>query len=390
MYLNLNSYFNPQVLNKYGLPIPSNITTLISDTQALAKDKITAWIIPGGDGGWDQLNVWEDIFLGLGGNTLYDELMYGTLNLGNPHVMNIINQTNNDYTIFQNDSYSGEASMTWTQAISDVTSGNAVFQVNGNWYTNYAYDYLNAVDYPAVSPYTSWTNISLMSTDFPNTSKYFVMITDSVAVPTGPTQGGGLVLAKYFASYAGQKIFTQWKAVTFYDNITTDYYNTPAQWYSYQQAKNTTSSDWVYQLSDGGLFAGPLATVESAMSAFSESFTSSSSSGALAGAESVLVTQLKSVVSTENSSWQAANSLGLGYMGSSGHPFGGYLPYWANTTANATASASTLSAVSTTTGNVSAASSNNANNAPTTVYIYLSTFGLSYLENMVVSAMPKL
>ena len=376
-------YFNPQVLKAHNLPIPNNITTLISDTLALKQDGVTPWIIPGADGGWDQLNVWEDIFLGLAGNTMYDEFMYGTLNMNNPNVMHIMNETSDIYSIFQNDSYSGEQSMTWTEAISKVTSGDVAFQVNGNWYTNYAYDYLSAVNYPAISPYTSWTNISLMSTDFPNTSHYYVMITDSVAVPTGPTQGQGLTFAKYFASYAGQKVFTQWKAVTFYNNITTDYYNTPAQWYSYQQAENTSSSDWVYQLSDGGLFAGPLASAESAMASFSGSFTNKSSPAAFAGAVSVLETSMSSVVSTENSSWQSANSLGLGYMGSPGHAFGGYLPYWANTTANKTAPAT--SSVITESG-TSHASSQSTHR---TEYIYESPFSIEYLENAVTNVLSR-
>jgi glucose/arabinose transport system substrate-binding protein len=391
-------YFNPQTLKTHDLPIPNNITTLISDTVALKHDGVTPWIIPGADGGWDQLNVWEDIFLGLAGNKMYDEFMYGTLNMNIPAVSNLVNETSNIYSIFQNDSYSGEQSMTWTQAISEVTSGNATFQVNGNWYTNYAYDYLNAVNYPAAAPYDnnlSATNLSLsnhpvtyngsritlMSTDFPNTSKYYVMITDSVAVPTGSTQSAGLTFAKYFASYTGQKIFTQWKAVTFYDNITTNYYNTPAQWYSYHQAKSTASNDWVYQLSDGGLFAGPLASAESAMSTFSEGFTAGGHASAYSGAVAALDTSLKSIVSTENSSWQAANSLGLGYMGSSGHAFGGYLPYWANTSANRTASSSVV-----TDSGVSNAVSHNTQG---TEYVYISPFSIEYLENAVTNALAK-
>ncbi len=78
-------YFNPQLLKKYNVPIPTNLSTLISDTKTLESDGVTPWIIPGGDGGgWDQLNVWEDIFLALAGNKMYDEFMYGTLNMSNP------------------------------------------------------------------------------------------------------------------------------------------------------------------------------------------------------------------------------------------------------------------------------------------------------------------
>ncbi|MEM4090845.1 MAG: glucose ABC transporter substrate-binding protein GlcS [Thermoplasmatales archaeon] len=394
-------FFNPQILKKYDLPIPNNISTLVSDTLALKQDGVTPWIIPGGDGGWDQLNLWEDIFLGLAGNTMYDEFMYGTLNMSNPSVMHIMNETCDIYSIFQNDSYPGEQSMTWIQAIPEVISGDVAFQVNGNWYTNQVYDFLHVVNYPAVPPYDNnlsaqnlsltnhpvtynGTEITLMSTDFPNTSKYYAAVVDSVAIPTGPTQGPGLIFVKYFASYAGQKIWTQWKGVTFYDNVTTDWYNTPAQWYSYLQAKSTPPNDWVYQLSDGGLFAEPFAAADTAMTSFSESFTSTSSPATFRAAVSILETSMKGVISSEESSWLAANSLGLGYMGSPGHPFGGYLPYWANTSANRTASIPT-DAFADSAGDIGVSHSTHGYK-----YVYISPFSIEYLENIVTNAISKL
>lgn len=322
---------------------------------------------------------------------MYNEFMYGTLNTSNPTVLNLLNETNNVYSLFQNDSYPGEQSMTWTQAIPLVTDGTVAFQANGNWYTNYAYDYLHVVNYPAIAPYNdsislanytignavtyNGTSIKLMSSDFPGTNHYFVMITDSVAVPTGSTSAAGMVFAKYFASYSGQLVFTKWKAVTFYDNITTDYYNTPAQWYSYQQAKADASnpSAWVYQLSDGGLAAGPLQSAETAMASFSESFTNTSSAAAYSAASAALVTMMKSVISSEESTWMTANSLGLGYMGSPGHAFGGYLPPWANTSANRTSTNVVVPY------SQSSASSGSA-------YVSMSPFSLLYLENFVAVA----
>jgi glucose/arabinose transport system substrate-binding protein len=387
-------YFNPTLLKKEGLPEPTNLSLLISDTEALHSKGIYAWIIPGGDGGWDQLNVWEDVFLSLAGGKMYDEFMYGTLNTSNPAVVNLLTETNNIYSLFQNDSYPGEESMTWTEAIPVLTGGTVAFQVNGNWYTNYAYDFLNVTNYPATAPYdnnitvANYTNpypvtyhgadISLMSMDFPGTSKYFVEVVDSVAVPVGPTQANGMTFAKYFASYAGQLVWTKWKAVTFYNNITTDYFNTPAQWASYQQAlaDESNASAWVYQLSDGGLASGPLESAETAMSTFSGSFTASSGSAAYSAASSVLIRLMDSVISSENATWQAANSLGLGYMGSPGHPFGNYLPYWANTNANRTSSGPVVPY------SLSSVSSG-------VVYYNLSPISLLYLQNFISAQVSK-
>lgn len=383
-------YFNPNFLKAHHQPMPTNLTQLVSVTKNLTADHVTAWIIPGGDGGWDQLNVWEDIFLSVAGGTMYNQMMYGDISAAQmPTFLSDFNTTNSYYSLFQNDSYTGEQSLSWTQAIPYVTNGTVGFQVNGNWYTNYAYDYLTVNNYPAVAPYdnnitvSNYTNshpvtangknISLMSSDFPGTSKYYVMITDSVAVPKGPNQANGLTFAKYFSSYTGNKIFAQWKATSYYKNLTADIYNTPAQYYSHQQAAATPASDWLYQLSDGGLFAGPLASAESAMTTFSETVSTAYST-----ASKTLDSAMVSMLSSEESDWMAANGMGLGYMGSPGHMFGGYLPTWANTTANRTASSSLVT--------VNVAHANNAalNNSPVE-YVYLSPLSFLYLENMVVS-----
>ena len=393
-------YFNPNFLAKYKQPMPTNMSQLVSVTKNLTKMHVTAWIIPGGDGGWDQLNVWEDIFLSVAGNTMYNQLMYG--NIASSQMSNFLhdfNVTNNYFSIFWNDSYSGEASMTWTQAIPLVTSGQVGFQVNGNWYTNYAYDYANATNYPAVTPYDSnitaanytshhpvtanGKNITLMSEDFPGTSKYYVMITDSVAVPKGPNQANGLTFAKYFASFSGNKVFAKYKATSFYANETSDIYNTPAQYYSHQQAVATPSNDWVYQLSDGGLFAGPLATAESAMTSFSETFSNSTGNATYNAASSVLDKAMVGMLSSEQADWEAANAMGLGYMGSPGHAFGGYLPTWANTSANRTASSYGLVKDNSVHSNAPA-------HKDATQYINVSPFSISYLENIVATGITTI
>ena len=345
MHQGAQLYLNPQVLAANHLPIPLNFTALMNDTAALKAKGVTPWIIPGNDGGWDQMQNWEDTFLALdnaayGNGTLYDEFMYGTHNLSNPAVSHLVSKTNSNFLTMQNNSYNGEASMTWTQAIPKVVGKNVAFEANGNWYVNYAYDYLNTTTYPANSTYVYMNNgtlkpaahnIKLMSMDFPGTSKYFVLVSDSAAVPSGSTSANGLTFAKFFASYSGQKAFTKWKAATFYNNITTNYYNTPSQWASYQQAKAdaNTPSDWLYQLSDGGLFDGPFSTMITDMLSLASTPTSS---GIHSWDHS-----LSGILSTEQAEWKTANTLGLGFMGTLSHPFGGYLPPWAGSNTPSTA-----------------------------------------------------
>ena len=208
------------------------------------------------------------------------------------------------------------------------------------------------------------------------------MISDSVAVPKGKTQSNGFAFAKYFASFAGQKIFTKWKAVTFYNNVTNDYFNTPAQWYSYQQAKNTPANDWVYQL-QAGMFDGPTATFESALISFYESFSSGGSSSTYLSASSTLDHAIQNVLSTTNQDWHVANGLGLGYLGYAGHPFGGYLPPWANTSANRTSPSYTLVKDNSVHSNAPA-------HKDATQYVNVSPFSISYLENIVATGITTI
>ncbi|SMD30953.1 glucose ABC transporter substrate-binding protein GlcS [Picrophilus oshimae] len=355
-------YFNPQVLIKYGLPLPNNLTTLIHDSEVLHSKGVSAWAVPGDDGGWDEFNLWEDIFLSVTGNgTLYDEAMYGVLNLSNPTILNYVNEASKIFQQFTSYGYSGESSQTWTQAIPKVIDGQAVFQANGNWYCNYAYDFDNTTTYPNAAPYNNTSyimshDIKLMSMPFPGTSRYYVLVDDSVVVPAGPSQNEGLTFAEYFSSYSGQLVFTKWKAVTFYKNITNDYYNTPGQWYNYESLLNHSSNahSFLYQLSDGGFFAGPYADLDSAFLATIYAHPNVNDSSARAA----FVSDLKSTLAKEKSDWLKANSLGYGFMGTLSDPFGGYLPPWVNNTSasvitsNAVSDNSNVNSTSTFNGNI--------------------------------------
>ncbi|AAT43673.1 glucose ABC transporter substrate-binding protein GlcS [Picrophilus oshimae] len=215
-------YFNPQVLIKYNLPFPDNLSELISDSRALESHGIYAWAVPGDDGGYDQTVLWGNIFLSVSQNTtMYDELNYGTLNLSNPKVLNVLNETNEIFQEFVSDGYPGESSQTWTQAVPKIISGKAGFEAVINSYCNYAYDFDNTTTYPNTAPYNNTSyimshDIKLMSMPFPGTSRYYIILDDSIVVPAGPTQNEGLTFAEYFSSYSGQLVFTKWKAVTFY------------------------------------------------------------------------------------------------------------------------------------------------------------------------------
>ena len=322
-------YINLQLLKEYNLTVPRNLTTLISDTMALKSHGLSPWMIPGADGGYDQSELWSGIFLALGGPTMTDELNYGLLNLSNTNVKNVLYNTDKIYLELINSSYSGEQSMTWTEGISDLASKDVAFQSDVDSATNYLFDYLNLTTYPATSPYLNETNVTVIAEPFPGTQNYWQVVSDSVAVPSGPTSTTGELFAKYFGSFQGQKVFTKWKAATYYDNVTSDYYNTPYQWYAYEDLINVSSDNFVIQPGLGGLFSSTTSSFDTGLISLQEAGVSDLSAWN---------STLESIVSNEKSDWMAANSIGLGYLGGPGHPFGGYLPEWANTSANRTVS----------------------------------------------------
>ncbi|MGC8597937.1 MAG: glucose ABC transporter substrate-binding protein GlcS, partial [Thermocladium sp.] len=237
-------YMNLKLLKKYDLPIPTNLTTLQYDTVKLAQHGITPWMVPGADGGYDQEQLWFSIFLALGGPQLMDELVYGTIPINNATFQRIFNETNQLFLNFTSYNYPGWQSMTWTQGIALVAQGNAAFEVDVDSATNYLYDFQNITTYPAVEPYISWSNVTVVAMPFPGTQNYFPLVMDAVAIPVGPQENQAIQFMNFWVSYGGQRIWTKWKAVTYYLNGT-NWYNTPQQWYMYRHLLSTSPNDFV-------------------------------------------------------------------------------------------------------------------------------------------------
>ncbi|QXJ31093.1 glucose ABC transporter substrate-binding protein GlcS [Saccharolobus shibatae] len=310
-------YVNTQLLREYNLPFPYNFSTLVYDTVQLANHGVSPWIIPGGDGGWDQFNVWEDIFLYLAGPQMYNQLIYGTLNFSNPTVQKLINETNYWFLNFTSYNYPGWQSMSWEQGFALLAQGKVAFQANGNWVTNYA-SYINISVYPPLPQYISNSSVSVVETPFPGTQHYYALVIDTIGIPVGPQEQQALQLAHFWSSYQGQEVWTKYKAVTYYKNGT-DWYAQPAQWYDYQQLINTSEQNFVYQLSDGGVFDDVFAQIDSGLLTLQQV-----GKVGLSAWNSTLV----SAMQQEQSEWLAAAKLGLGYLGFPGHPFAGYYPPW--------------------------------------------------------------
>jgi len=169
-----------------------------------------------------------------------------------------------------------------------------------------------------VEPYISWSNVTVVAMPFPGTQNYFPLVMDAVAIPVGPQENQAIQFMNFWVSYAGQEIWTKWKAVTYYLNGT-DWYNTPQQWYMYKHLLSTSPNDFV--IDPLSLFADVDGQIYSALITLQEEGYS-----ALPFWNSTFA----SAMHQEESEWLAAAKLGLGYLGFPGHPFGDYYPPWVN------------------------------------------------------------
>jgi len=326
-------YINNQVLHHYGLPIPSNISQLINDTLQLVKDGFynstnAPWGISGAEDGWGGLQLWESLFLALGGPKLYNEFTYGTLNLSDPNVMHVINETNIIFAELSKYNLPGWQTMTWQQMSAELASGHIAFFVMGDWATNYMYDNLNTTSYPALPQYISNpAAYPVLVTSFPGTQNYVAIVVDSVGAPSNlppASEKAAITFLEYWSSPQGELVWSKWKGESYYLNVPASNYNTPEQAWAYERLINASNNpaDWVYALADGGLYISPGNTMESAILNVQEGVYTLSD----------LVNAINQSLNTEEQTWLTANSYGLGYLGFPNHPFGNYLPPWVTST----------------------------------------------------------
>ena len=323
-------YINVQLLREYNLPIPTTVEQLINDTQELASYGLTCiWVIPGGDNGQDQVNLWQALFLGLASERygpaaaarLMNEFLYGTLNLRNSTIAQLINETNQYYLAITQYDCSGWQFMNWAEASSLLLQGAAAFQVGDSRLIGYFLQQ-GTVVYPATAPYINNASVNIVAEPFPGTEHIYVIDVDSAAVPT---KGNSMInisgrFVKFWASYIGELAWVNasggcmtWRNSSIYP--------TPLQAMNCIQLLNEPSYGFTISLSNGGLFTKPY-------SYLAEGLLNLQNYGA-----GYLMNFTRVLVLVEQATywgWVNASRVGLGYLGYFKHPFAQYLPPWVN------------------------------------------------------------
>ncbi|WP_291766552.1 ABC transporter substrate-binding protein [Caldivirga sp. UBA161] len=323
-------YINTQLLREYNLPIPTTVEQLINDTQELANYGFTCiWVIPGRDNGQDQVNLWQSLFLGLASERygsaaaarLMNELLYGTLNLRNSTIVQLINETNQYYLTITQYDCSGWQEMNWAEATSLLLQGAAVFQVGDSRLIGYALQQGTLV-YPAMAPYINNTSVSIAAEPFPGTGGVYVIDVDSAVVPIN---GNSMInlserFAGFWASYAGELAWVNasggcmtWRSALIN--------STPLQGVNCIQLMNEPNYGFTISLSGGGLLMKPY-------SYLAESLLNLQEYGASYLTNFTSTLMLVEQVTYQG--WVNAGKVGLGYLGYFKHPFAQYLPPWVN------------------------------------------------------------
>ena len=324
-------YINVQLLREYNLPIPTTVEQLINDTQELANYGFTCiWVIPGEDNGRDQVNLWQSLFLGLASERygsvaaarLMNEFLYGTLNLRNSTILQLINETNQYYLTITQYDCSGWQEMNWAEATSLLLQGAAAFQVGDSRLIGYALQQ-GILVYPATAPYINNTSVNIIAEPFPGTKGVYVIDVDSAAVPIN---GNSMInlserFTEFWASYTGELAWVNASGGCMAWRNSSINYSTPLQGMNCIQLLNKPNYGFTISLSSGGLMMKPY-------SYLADGLLNLQNYGA-----SYLVNFTKTLMLTEQVTyweWINASKVGLGYLGYFKHPFAQYLPPWVN------------------------------------------------------------
>ncbi|WP_304459869.1 ABC transporter substrate-binding protein, partial [Alicyclobacillus sendaiensis] len=188
-------WYNARVLATYGLKPPQTLDELLADCKVLKAHGVT----PIAYGDRDQLGsvmLWENVLLATAGPKTYDDIWNGTVPLTSPVVrkacetfLQLLPYTNADH-----------AQLSWDGACSLVASGQAAFNVMGDWAKAYflASGMKEGRDF-------GWT-------PFPGTQGDFEYVIDTFGMPKGAhNPAGALDFLRVVASRDGQRQFNLWK-----------------------------------------------------------------------------------------------------------------------------------------------------------------------------------
>lgn len=188
-------WYSPAKLKAWGVTPPKTWNEFLSTCSKLKAKGVKAPLALGEN--WTQQHLWESVAVGTLGVQGWNDLWSGKLKFTDPRVVGVFTTYGKVLDCANKDA----SGLSWQQATDRVMSGQAAFNVMGDW----------------AAGYLSTTKKLKPGTDFgwapsPGTSGTFVFLADSFGLPKGAkNRADGINWLKLMGSKAGQDAFNPLK-----------------------------------------------------------------------------------------------------------------------------------------------------------------------------------
>ena len=262
-------WYNPAKIAELGVAIPNSWEEFLAICPDLKEAGVTPLVV--GEN-WTQQHLWESVALGVLGADDWANLWNGSLAFNDPkaqHVWEVYGQV----MACTNDDASG---LSWQQATDRVISGEAAFNIMGDWAAGYMTTTLN------LEPGTGFAWAAA-----PGTDGVFMMLSDSFGLPKGvKDRQEAINWLKLLGSVEGQDIFNPLKG-----SIAAHLDSDLSKYNAYLQS---AAADWKSNKVVGSLIHGAVAkeAFQSQFGTILEIYLSSGSAQAAANAANAIAQQV--------------------------------------------------------------------------------------------------
>lgn len=231
-------WFVPSKLEEWGVSVPASWDEFVNETCPKLQ---AAGVTPLALGeNWTVNHLWESVALGVLGPEGWSALFTGEKSFADPDAVAVWDTFGKVLACTNQDA----SSLSWQQATDRVVSGEAAFNVMGDWAAGYMVTTLKLVPGEGFS----WAPA-------PGTDGVFMMLSDSFGLPKGsPDRDNTIAWLKLLGSAEGQDIFNPLKG-SIPANLQGDVTN-PELYNPYLQS---AAADWASNTIVGSLVHGAVA-----------------------------------------------------------------------------------------------------------------------------------
>lgn len=187
-------WYVPSNLEEWGVEVPTSWDAFLEACPTLQEQGVTPLVV--GEN-WTQQHLWESVALAVLGPDNYDALWSGELAFDSPEAAEVWT-TFGEVMACTNDDAAG---LSWQQATDRLVSGEAAFNIMGDWAAGYMTTTLE------LEPETDFGWAAS-----PGTDGVFMLLADAFGLPVGaPNREATLNWLRVVGSQEGQDVFNPLK-----------------------------------------------------------------------------------------------------------------------------------------------------------------------------------